>query len=379
MARPGIPSPCRLLPFLPSFLLAACLFETETPPPVSADFVPELSRLASARDPILAALGAPPGGSVVAMQFAFTSLDYARQADSNVEAFHAETGVYPAAVGAYFDFTTQPNKLAIFLQAVWAKGYMPSVTLDPKDFSKKDDPKAILYQRTFLGLIDSGHFDPQLDAWASVMRDFGHPVLLRFAHEMNGDWYPYGGGGDADGDGKPDGPEAFIRAWRHAHDRFEAAGARNLIWAFCPNGEDFPDAAWNRPFRYYPGDAYANLILVDAYEHHDKRSQSLAEALDPFLGRLGGFLRDRLAAGDSLVPAFGIGEFGTNRTDPQAKADWYGQALLYLGGDDRIRFHALYDGRNGDEDFSLQPVSSLIGNAYDQPTFRYRLFDPVPG
>jgi hypothetical protein len=320
----------------------------------------------------------PPGGSVVGLQFAFTSLDYVRQADSNVEAFHAQTGVYPAVAGAYFDFTAEPGKLADFLGAIRAKGCVPSVTWDPKDYGKKDDPEAIRYQKTFLALIDAGHFDPRLDAWAAVFRDFAQPVLLRFAHEMNGDWYPYGGGGDADGDGEPDGPQAFIRAWRHVHDRFEAAGVRNVIWAFCPNGEDFPDREWNRPFRYYPGDAYADMILVDVYEHHGKRAQTLAEALDPFFGRLGGFLRGRAAAGDTLIPAFGLGEFGTNRTDPSAKASWYREALAYLGGEDRIRFHALYNGRNGSEDFSLRDIAHLLDNAYLQPTFRYRLFDLEP-
>lgn len=332
--------------------------------------------MAGARDPLLAAMGAVPGGSVAGLQFAFTSLDYAKQADSNVDAFHARTGAYPAVLGAYFDFTAEPGKLVIFLQAAWAKGCVPSVTLDPKIYAEKDDKESVRTQKAFLGLIDAGHFDPRLDAWASALRDFGHPVLLRFAHEMNGDWYPYGGGGDADGDGRPDGPETFIRAWRHAHDRFDIAGARNVIWAFCPNGEDFPDREWNRPFRYYPGDAYADMILVDAYEHHDKRSRSLAEALDPFMGRLGDFLRERLAAGDTLIPVFGLGEFGTDRTDPQAKAGWYAEALRYLGQDDRIRFHALYNGRNGSEDFSLPAAGGSIGDAYLQPSFRFRLFDP---
>jgi hypothetical protein len=368
---------------LPALLLSACLFDTETPPPASTSFEPELALLSEARNPLLAAYGAQPGGSVVGLQFAFLTTRYAREVDSNLEAFHAQTGVYPAAVGAYFDFTTRPENLAIFLAAAQAQGCVPSVTLDPKVWIDPHNRKPVSPnlgdQKTFIGLIQAGRFDSQLDAWARVLRDFDHPVLLRFAHEMNGNWYPYGGGGDADGDGHADGPEAFIRAWRHVHDRFAAAGAVNLIWVFCPNGEDFPDASWNRPFRYYPGDAYANMISVDAYEHREKRTQSLSDAVEPFLGRLGQFLRERRAAGNNAVPAFGLGEFGTNRKDPASKAEWYRQSLRYLGEETRIGSHFLYNGQDAGQDFSLRDIGGLIEDAYHQPAFRYRFIDlPLP-
>lgn len=371
---PGFALP---LPALAALFFSACLFETETPPPSSAAYASELARLSEAENPLLAAYGLSHGGSLVGLQFAFTTTRYAQQVDSNVEAFHAQTGVYPALVGAYFDFTTRPENLAIFLEAAAAKGCVPSVTLDPKAWSDPDTRR----QKPYLGMIRAGNFDTQLDAWARVLRDFGHPVLLRFAHEMNGTWYPYGGGGDSDGDGRPDGPEAFIRAWRHAHDRFAEAGAKNALWVFCPNGEDFPDENWNRPFRYYPGDAYVDLISVDAYEHRDKRARSLSEAVEPFLGRLGQFLRERRNQGNTWVPAFGLGEFGTNREVPESKARWYREALAYLGSESRIGFHSLYNAQDGDamhgvQDFSLREVGALIGDAYRQPAFRYRFIDP---
>ena len=372
----GAPDRMRALIALSTLCLSACLFDTETPLPPSSDFAIELSRLAQARNPLLATLSLPQGGSLVGLQFAFTSTDYAKQTDSNVEVFHTQTGVYPAMAGAYFDFTTKPINLVIFLRAAQAKGCVPSVTLDPKYYGHPD----LTYQKTFLGLTAAGGFDSALAGWAAALRDFGRPVVLRFAHEMNGDWYPYGGGGDADGDGQPDGPEAYIRAWRHAHEVFAAQGAVNVLWAFCPNAETFPDRSWNRPFRYYPGNGYADLIFVDAYEHQNKRTQSLPQALDPFLAELGEFLRQRPATGDSLLPAFGLGEFGTNRPDPAAKADWYRQSLHYLGGEDLIQFHFLYNGQDGDgknaQDFSLRGLEGRLDSAYSQPTFRFRLFAP---
>jgi hypothetical protein len=354
-----------------ALLLSACLFDTETPPPSSASYASELALLSDAENPLLSAYGSEQGGSLVGLQFAFLTTRYAREVDSNVEAFHLQTGVYPAMVGAYFDFTARPENLVIFLEAAAANGCVPSVTLDPKAWSDPDTRK----QKPYLGQIEAGQFDAQLDAWAGALRDFGKPVLLRFAHEMNGNWYPYGGGGDFDLDGHPDGPEAYIRAWRHAHDRFAAAGARNVLWVFCPNAEDFPDKGWNRPFGYYPGDAYVDMISVDAYEHRNKRSQSLSDVVEPFLGRLGRFLRERREQGNTVVPVFGLGEFGTNRKDREAKARWYREALAYLGEESRVGFHFLYNAQDGAQDFSLRDVGNLLGDAYRQTAFRYRFLD----
>lgn len=65
-----------------------------------------------------------------------------------------------------------------------------------------------------------------------------------------------------------------------------------------------PTATGNRPFRYYPGDAYVDPVFVDVYEHHEKRTQSLPEALEHFLSEMGGFLREREEAGDTAPALF---------------------------------------------------------------------------
>jgi hypothetical protein len=310
---------------------------------------------------------------LVGLQFAFQTMNYAGEVDSNVAAFRDQTGGYPALVGAYFDLSSRSAHLKAFLDAAHANGCIPYVTLDPKDWDEPD----IKYQKTFTGLINAGKFDSALAGLASALRDFGHPVLLRYAHEMNGDWYPYAGGGDADGDGEADGPETFIRAWRHVHDLFTANGAGNLLWVFCPNAEDFPSADWNRPFRYFPGREYADLIFLDAYEHFTKKPQRLDETTAHFYGELGGFLRKQRSAGDSLPLPFGLGEFGTNRTDKSAKAAWYAEALDSLAADERIKFHVLYNGQNGGDDFSLRGLGDLIVSAYKKLRFQFRLFAPA--
>jgi hypothetical protein len=62
---------------------------------------------------------------------------------------------------------------------------------------------------------------------ALSLRELGHPVYLRFAHEMDNLMYPWStAGGNT--------PEEFIAAWRYVHDRFEALGVGNVTWVWNP-------------------------------------------------------------------------------------------------------------------------------------------------
>ena len=91
------------------------------------------------------------------------------------------------------------------------------------------------------------------------------PLLLRFAHEMNADWYPWDGV-RASAPGTHDGPARYVAAWRHVHAVFAAAGATNVRWVWSPNHRSIPAAAWNDAARYYPGDDVVDWIGVDGYD-----------------------------------------------------------------------------------------------------------------
>lgn len=131
-----------------------------------------------------------------------------------------------------------------------------------------------------LDAITSGHYDEYLDNWANGMREFGGPVLLRFGHEMNGDWYPwsgiFNGAGTLDGYGDPtlpDGPERFVDAYRYIHNRFTENGAENVLWVWCPNapfsGMQTALGDWNNAAAYYPGDEYVDWMCFDGYNWGD--------------------------------------------------------------------------------------------------------------
>jgi hypothetical protein len=104
----------------------------------------------------------------------------------------------------------------------------------------------------FAKIID-GSLDATIVARAKGAKALGQKFFLDFAAEMNGD-EAWGGNN----------PKLYVAAYRHIHDFFVAAGATNVIWAWCPNVTDTPGG--NRTtMDYYPGDSYVDWTGVDGY------------------------------------------------------------------------------------------------------------------
>lgn len=107
--------------------------------------------------------------------------------------------------------------------------------------------------------VTSGGSDAKLAADGRALARFGRPILLRWAWEMNGDWYEWAGvRNDRD-------TAAFIAAWRRVHRIFTEQGATNVAWVWSPNHNSRPTDAWNERARYYPGDAYVDWVGVSGY------------------------------------------------------------------------------------------------------------------
>lgn len=137
------------------------------------------------------------------------------------------------------------------LRAIAATGARPEITWEPWDAAG-----GVEQPRYSPARIAAGDFDRYIADWAQAAAAYGAPLLLRFAHEMTGVWYPWApavNGGS---------PEAYVAAWRHVHDLFAAAGARNVSWVWSPNvveGEPTTLA------EVYPGAAYVDIVAVDGY------------------------------------------------------------------------------------------------------------------
>jgi mannan endo-1,4-beta-mannosidase len=121
------------------------------------------------------------------------------------------------------------------------------------------DPKghAVNQSQYKLSNIYGGNFNGYIDSWAEGLADYGEPVFLNFAHEMNGDWFPWGVG--VNGNSKTD----FVQAWRHIHERFRRAGANNVRWVWMPN--KVYDAIPASLQDVYPGDNYVDWFGMNGY------------------------------------------------------------------------------------------------------------------
>jgi hypothetical protein len=129
------------------------------------------------------------------------------------------------------------------LQAVAARGSVPEITWEPWDASRG------LYRsqpRYRLRNIIDGRFDAYIESWARDLSAWRGPVLLRFAQEMDGDWYPW----DEHANGNHLGE--FGRAWRHVHHIFVSAGAMNVKWIWSP--------AFAISTEQFPGESYVDML-----------------------------------------------------------------------------------------------------------------------
>jgi mannan endo-1,4-beta-mannosidase len=137
------------------------------------------------------------------------------------------------------------------LRAIVDRGMLAIIAWEPWDYTK--GPTQSAYR---LSAIASGRYDDYLRSWATGVAALRIPIVIRFAHEMNGNWYPWCEqvNGNHPGD--------YVRAWRHVHEIFTAAGARNVTWMWSPN-VTYPGAA---PLSaLYPGDSYVDWVGLSGY------------------------------------------------------------------------------------------------------------------
>ena len=138
------------------------------------------------------------------------------------------------------------------LDAVIGTGRTPLITWEPWDPRNKTP-----YQPAFsLARIAGGTYDGYIAQWADKLRDVGRPVYLRPMHEMNGSWYPWANGINANS------PERYIAAWRHIVDIFRGHGASNVRFVWSPNHLDM---SGNHMESFYPDAGYVDVLAMDGY------------------------------------------------------------------------------------------------------------------
>ena len=157
------------------------------------------------------------------------------------------------------------------LNIIWRHHSVPLVFWSPWDrpYTQELGP-----DRFSLASIIEGKWDAYIDRWGDAARDFGHPMFVSFANEMNGTWFPWSGwfngaqvpiDGASPASGPFQGPETFKKAYRHIVDRVRARGANNVLWVFHAANYSIPKDPWNAIEQYYPGSDYVDWLGYSVY------------------------------------------------------------------------------------------------------------------
>ncbi|MGI8826015.1 MAG: glycoside hydrolase family 26 protein [Chloroflexota bacterium] len=164
--------------------------------------------------------------------------------------------------------------------------------------------------------VASGKYDAYMRAWAQAAAAWGHPFLLRFGHEMNGNWYPWGTGpGNANGNR----PADFIAEWKHVRHLFASVGATNALWVWSPNVANGPTTS---PFASdYPGNNYVDWVALDGYNFYYLKPHT------PYRTLAQVFSTSYAAITALTTKPLMIGETATLEAGG-SKAEWISQAFL---------------------------------------------------
>jgi mannan endo-1,4-beta-mannosidase len=172
-----------------------------------------------------------------------------------------KTGHWPAILGVdYADFgqggleTAKPNQTAI---AYWKQGGLVSVSTHLNNPVRTNggglrDKDVDLASLLATNSPTHTRWMGELDLIAGGLQELRAAkvvVLWRPFHEMNGDWFWWGGKD----------PEVFKQVWRQIFDYFtQVKGLDNLIWVYSPNHG-------RQTASYYAGSRYVDLVGLDAY------------------------------------------------------------------------------------------------------------------
>ena len=200
---------------------------------------------------------------------------------------------------------------------VSARGAIPLVTWEPWDY--RSGP---VQQGYALRHIAAGRFDDYVRANARQMRRVDGPVWLRFAHEMNGQAYPWSIGINGNTAGH------YVKAWRRVVRIFRAERASNVRFVWCP---DRPAPQSVDVGLCFPGDAYVSYVGMDGYNAGTAADWGGWLSFEEVFGRLYRRIR-RISRRPVIIAETGCAEQGGD------KAAWIRNAF---GSDLAERFPAV--------------------------------------
>ncbi len=179
------------------------------------------------------------------------------QSLDDVDAFKASVGRYPATWSIWANWGgrnyTFPD--SAFLDGLYERHITPLIFWQPTDPTSDQ-----LGKYAYINIRD-GVFDKYIKSWANAAKAWGHPIILRFAHEMDGSWFPWSIGKYGNT------ATRFVKAWRHVWGIFHNVGATNVRFLWSPL-----NPCWCR-HSLYPGDKYVSYVGFTALNWGSDRDE----------------------------------------------------------------------------------------------------------
>ena len=264
---------------------------------------------------------------------------------TGIDRFAEAAGRDPVVVSVYKQWDAVPFD-SRELEAIWRRGAVPMVAWEPMSYHGRDFP---------LSAIQRGHFDEYVRRSAGAARRWGRPILLRFAHEMNGDWYPWGRGVAGNNSYR------YRAVWRRLVGIFRNRRATNVEWVWTPN----VNTGGDHPFLdLYPGDRWVDWVGFDGFNWGEGGEwNSFTEIVDNSYEELA-----RLTDRPMIVAETGSDESGGD------KAAWTSSALTReIPRFSRIRAVVFFDA-------AFEDADARIDSSADSLTaFRASLDSPAYG
>ncbi|HEY3501548.1 MAG TPA: glycosyl hydrolase [Actinocatenispora sp.] len=187
--------------------------------------------------------------------------------ESEINGIAGKAGKQPNLLEYFVNWTEDFRPQAVV--ASYQQGAVPAITWEPwAGLQGGTSQPAYGLEK----IVDGG-YDGYVTRFATAVKQQKWPIVLRFGHEMNGNWYPWSESksGNKAGD--------YVKAWRHVHDIFTKVGATNVIWVWSPNIVRPVPSTSLHPL--YPGDRYVDWIGMVGYaaDEETRASQTFEETI----------------------------------------------------------------------------------------------------
>jgi hypothetical protein len=192
--------------------------------------------------------------------------------------------------------------------------------------------------KTTASAIASGSQDARIDAAAAALKATGITVFLRPFYEFD----------------QPVGhpryigtPAQVIAAWQHLFDRFQADGATNVKFVWCPMAFDYPKGVAQE---FWPGGQYVHYVAADGYNFPGRKWRSFGTIFQ-------GAYDFAVAQGKRFI----VAETASPATDPRTPA-WIADASQWAQVNTDVAAIVYFDSVSPKGyDFRLQPNASVFG------------------